>query len=815
MICGVDQGWQRQILIGFIGAIGLLLMAPAARAGQIIENAAYTGPKTTIKYSQWGGADTVAETNTICRAFVQKHPQIRVEVEVYPWGQYWTKVQTEMASGIAPDVMSFYSGSFGVWAQRGALMPLNRFIKKSGFNLNELFPAAVANCEWNGQLYAMPNNIAIWSLVYSKDRLEESGIPKSEWPRADRPLKWNGFLKLSQQLTLRNPDGTFRQYGMAAGQNWEQAMASMDGGMFLDRQVQPTRATLKGNTQLVAGLTRLFDAEYANRSILGATPISSDTSVNNTDTILTSPRYAMSTTGPWALPQLQQAGVRFGVSPMPEGARPMNLINVNSVAIYAYSAHADAAYTFIQYLADKPTQELVGCKLEGVPVLKSAVGAFIHNSYHIPGCEAYVYDVEIARPSITTDISELNTDYTNFFSDLGQKLDTLYDSRLAKLPRNKGVISPVDTAAFERQMRESISKICTQSIDSLQTQMDDTFAQADLPPPTFAQRVIWPAVIVAGVALFLMGYIRFVRRQRSSSESHGLEAGTRTGLAFLSPWLFGLTFFTLGPLVAALFLSFTHWNMISPPQWIGVQHYALLPTYATFWLGLKKTALYAALVIPISLIGGLTTAGLLTCNIKGGGFFRAVIYLPSLFTGAEAAVLWVHMLNKDHGILNEILGWLHIAPVNWLDGTHAFYSVVMMNLFWIGGAMIIYYAGMKQIPASLFEAAELDGAGPLRKFRSVTIPLLSPVILFLVIMTTIGAFQVFTPALFFASSSNQIGSPDNSLRFYAVNIYDAAFNKLEMGTACTYAVILFFLIFMITMIQMALSKRFVYTENSQ
>ncbi|MBN2212265.1 MAG: sugar ABC transporter permease, partial [Sedimentisphaerales bacterium] len=144
---------------------------------------------------------------------------------------------------------------------------------------------------------------------------------------------------------------------------------------------------------------------------------------------------------------------------------------------------------------------------------------------------------------------------------------------------------------------------------------------------------------------------------------------------------------------------------------------------------------------------------------------------------------------------------------------HAFTTVILMNIFWVGGAMIIYYAGMKQIPRSLYEAADIDGAGPFRKFISITIPMLSPVILFMTIMTTIGAFQVFTPALFFAANSSEIGRPGNSLRFYSVNIYDESFNNLRMGNACAYAFVLFVIIFLITMMQLKLSRRFVHSEG--
>jgi multiple sugar transport system permease protein len=129
--------------------------------------------------------------------------------------------------------------------------------------------------------------------------------------------------------------------------------------------------------------------------------------------------------------------------------------------------------------------------------------------------------------------------------------------------------------------------------------------------------------------------------------------------------------------------------------------------------------------------------------------------------------------------------------------------------------MIIYYAGMKQIPQSLYEAADLDGATLARKFLKITIPLLSPVILFMVVMTTIGSFQVFTPALFFATDSTQIGSPNDALRFYSVNIYDQAFNNLKMGEACSYAIVLFLIIFAITFVQLRVARRFVYSEVSE
>lgn len=787
-----------------------LVAVQAALAAEVIENASYSGPKTTISYALWGGAGEVATAKKIGEGFVKVHPEIAIKISVFPWGQYWQKVQTQTASGLAPDVLSFYSGAFGVWVDRGALLPLEELASAAHFKKDDYYPVAIQNCTWNGKLYAMPMEMPMWTIVYSKDRLEQSGIPKSEWPRADQPLSWDAFSKLAKRLTLRNADGTFAQYGMSAGQNWDATMMSMFGGFPTNRQVNPTSPTIEGNDALLKGLTQVFQSEYGDRWTLGAEPLASGAFTASSDTLLLSNRFAMGTTGPWALKQLKDAGVRFGLTPMPRNEHPVQLINVNSVGIYTYSKHPKEAFALLQYMASPEVQELFGHDLKGVPALKSARDSLIHNDSGIEGLEAYLYDLDIAQPSMTSDNTALKQAQDTWIKSVGQQLDAEYDQRLGKL---KKPIDPQAYGDFVAGMNGFVAETVKGRYGELDQAFKKAFALAKTPPPTPFIRNVAPFLAILFLGLVVGAYVWVVGKSERNAPDEGMKRGTLTGYAFISPWLVGFVCFLLGPIIAAVYLSFTQWNMISPPRWVGFQNYALMPSDEKFLIGLKNTFVYAAFVIPISLIGGLTTAGLLTARIKGANFFKAAIYFPALFTGAEAAVLWVNMLNKEYGIINFVLSWFHIAPVNWMDEQHAFYSVILMNAFWIGGAMLIYYAGMKQIPATLYEAAELDGASPARRFLQITIPLLSPVILFMVVMTTIGAFQVFTPALFFASSSTSIGEPGNALRFYAVNIYDQAFNNLKMGTACSYALVLFLIIFMVTMVQMRLAKRFVHSEG--
>ena len=164
------------------------LATTSAFAGEIVESASCDGPQTTIRYAMWGGASEVEYSRAICRRFVERHPEVRVEVSVYPWGQYWAKLQTQAASGLAPDVMSLYAEAMGVWIARGALRPLDDFVAQSGIDLNDYHQAAIDNCVWDGRLYCMPMEIPLRTVIYSLDRFEQAGIPREQWPRPDEAM---------------------------------------------------------------------------------------------------------------------------------------------------------------------------------------------------------------------------------------------------------------------------------------------------------------------------------------------------------------------------------------------------------------------------------------------------------------------------------------------------------------------------------------------------------------------------------------------------------------------------------------------------
>ncbi|WP_420456029.1 extracellular solute-binding protein [Rubrivirga sp.] len=793
-----------------------LLVALSALVGgevraEVVENERYTGEKTLIRWAFWGGEETVSLFREIGQRFVEAHPEIAVDITIYPWGQYWQKLQTQTASGLAPDVLSIYTGQAGIWINHGALRPLDDLAR--GVDRGAFYPGAIQNFEWDGTLYALPIEMAVYTMVYSVDRLEERGIPPSEWPHETEPMSWQAFKDLMGRLTLRDSRGALIQYGM--GNSFlasNSVLVPMYGGDFLDRRINPTRPTVRGNDALRRGLVETWTTQYADR-LLVPTSVFKTAGIGGDD-VLQSPTVASAYLGPWVLKGLHEQGLRYRTAPIPKGSDPIQTMTVNGVGIYKDSEHPAEAWTFIQFLAGPVAQGLIASELRGVPALRAAAPSLVDNRYGVPGLEAYLVGLDDAQPVRTASNTYIEKAVGIWQERVDTILDQEHERRLRRLQaQGDGTVS----AQALQDYRDGMAAFVEQTVDAqlplLAADLDGAFARASRPQAGVGQRVVVPLVIVLLALAGLGAYLLYVRRQETTELTDG--TGRHSPVAAylcLSPWLVGFAFFTVGPILASVVLSFTEWNMITAPRWVGAQHYGDLFADRYFGLGIQKTFGYAALVIPISTIGGIATAGLLTSSVRGADSFKAIFYFPSLFTGAAAAVLWVNMFHKEYGIVNRFVEALGGLPINWLDEAHAFYTVVLMNVFWIGGATIIYYAGMKQIPRSLYEAAEIDGASALRRFWSITLPLLSPVILFMVVMTTIGAFQVFTPALFFVNYPSEIGGPGDSLRFYAVNIYDEAFNNLHMGKACAWAFVLFLIIFAVTMVQLKVSKRFVYSE---
>lgn len=280
---------------------------------------------------------------------------------------------------------------------------------------------------------------------------------------------------------------------------------------------------------------------------------------------------------------------------------------------------------------------------------------------------------------------------------------------------------------------------------------------------------------------------------------------------FASPWLLGLLLFTLGPMLASFLLSFADYPVITAPKWIGFDNYMTMFTDDDLvWQALKVTLVYSLGAIPLTLTISLSVALLLNQGLRGVRIFRTIYYIPAVISGVPVALLWLWMLNPEFGLVNNVLQMVGIKGPPWFFSREwVIPSFMLMSLWGIGVTMVIFLAGLKGIPEHLYEAAEIDGAGMWSRFRHVTLPMISPIILFNVVIGIIDSFQIFTPALIITN-----GGPANSSLFYGLYLYNNAFRFLKMGYASALAWLMFLIIVAITALVFRSTSAFVYYEGS-
>ena len=282
------------------------------------------------------------------------------------------------------------------------------------------------------------------------------------------------------------------------------------------------------------------------------------------------------------------------------------------------------------------------------------------------------------------------------------------------------------------------------------------------------------------------------------------------GFAFVLPWVVGFVLFTLGPMLASFYLSFTRYNIVQAPSWVGLENFVTAFSGADrlFYSSIGRTAYFAALIVPLGVIASLALAVLLNRRLRGTTVFRTIFFLPSLTPVAASAVLWVWLLHPEVGPINYLLGLIHVPGPRWLGSTDwAIPSMVLIALWGSAGGsrMIIFLAGLQGVPDELYDAAHIDGANGWQRFRNVTLPMLSPVVLFNLVLAFLGAFQTFALAVMATD-----GGPAYATWFYMLHLYNIAFRSLQMGYGAALAWIFFLIVVGFTYLQLRVSVRWVY-----
>jgi multiple sugar transport system permease protein len=281
-----------------------------------------------------------------------------------------------------------------------------------------------------------------------------------------------------------------------------------------------------------------------------------------------------------------------------------------------------------------------------------------------------------------------------------------------------------------------------------------------------------------------------------------------TGYLFLTPWLIGLVAITLGPILASLYLAFTDYSLLKPPEWIGLANFQEMLTDRRLHKSLLVTFQYVLISVPLQLLMALGLAIVLNKGIRGLGFYRSVFYLPSLLAGSVSiAILWRQIFGQE-GLVNDVLAKFGIEGQSWVaHPDFALGTLILLNGWTFGAPMVIFLAGLRQIPASYYEAAAVDGAGRWTTFAHITLPLLTPIIFFNLVLQVIGAFQSFTQAFVVSGGT---GGPADSTLLYTLYLYDEGFGSFHMGYASAMAWLLLAIIAALTAINFLFAKRWVF-----
>lgn len=284
---------------------------------------------------------------------------------------------------------------------------------------------------------------------------------------------------------------------------------------------------------------------------------------------------------------------------------------------------------------------------------------------------------------------------------------------------------------------------------------------------------------------------------------------TILGYLFISPFILGVLFWVLIPVLVNLYLTFHSWNLMSPPRYVGTANIEMLFKDPILLQSLKATFLYTVLSVPLGLVFGFFLANLINTNIRGISFFRTVFYLPSIVPAVANALLWAWMFNTEFGLINTVIRAMGGSKIAWLqDPNYAIPAFVILGLWGSGGSMIIFLAGLQGIPESYYEAAEIDGAGRWAKMRHITLPIISPIFFFNLVIGLINSFQVFVIGYLVTD-----GGPQNSTLFLVLYIYRNAFQSLKMGYAATLSWVLFFILMVLSLLIFRFIGRRIYYEN--
>jgi multiple sugar transport system permease protein len=770
----------------------------------------------TLRFTVWDGDQSLRVIRRVLKQFEEEHPGIKVKLENFSdYNLYHQKMLVQYAANVAPDVAMMDMGHFQALAKRKALLPLNQFYDKTpGFDIGKFYKSIVDAHSYQGTCYVLPRDIAPMGLIYYNKRLfDQAGIPYPDgtwtWDFKARPeLREKCFIWVCQQLTKKDPDIKKTRWAFASG--WPELLAKSfafsSGGFTANDIENPTKVTF-ASEEMVRGYQ--YASDFMNS--LGYMPNSTETSASlmaTTQQLFAQQKIAMYQNGIWEVPRMREMLVpgtdeffewditlfpayKDGTYGAPTGG--------SGYSIFASTPHPEAAWKLVSYMSGPIAMEAMaraGIAQPAIRELALKPGVWVPGP-DTPKEQLYPPSRIVTDQAVQYVVWEPNSEYwPSVVERMTAGLDLLWNAKVKA---------------------EDVMK---RGEANAQTRLDTLRKEEVLAPFDWRIGGVFALVIVSAV-LF---WIYWPERNNKLT-----QRGKQENLAaykFLAPWLIGLIVFTLGPMILSFLMSFADWDMIMPAKARGLENYReAMAVDPVFWKSLKVTFIYTFFTVPIGIIGSLLLALLLNQKVKGVPVFRAFYYIPSLTSLVAASLIWRRVFNPTDGLINNLIyGWMPqvgswlstIAgnadkPADWFGSEAlALPALIIMSVWGVGGGMVILLAGLQGIPQYYYEAATLDGAGIMHKFRNVTLPLLTPTLFFTLVTGIIGSFQVFTQSFVMTQ-----GGPNDATRFYMLHTYRAAFEQLRMGYSAALSWILFLIILVFTLIQFKGSKWVYYEADNK
>jgi len=742
------------------------------------------------------------------RYYDRQHPDVKIILGT-PGGKGDMdpqKLLTAIAGGTPPDVLRQDRFAVASWAAKDAFRPLDDLIEKSHFPWNDFYAYARKEATYKGKIYGIPYDTDSRALYYNKTLFRQAGLDPERPPRT-----WKELTDCSIKLTKRNAKGQIEQLGFAPylGEGWFYIWSWANGGQLLSPDGTRVTFDTPENLGALTYVTQLCDTLGGRIEDLARFESGFGRIGTIVDPFLQG-KLGMFIMGSWYLQTISRYKLHmdFGVAPMPvpEGRPPVTWSGGFSFVIPRNAKHVREAWDFIEWMSSLEAAKIVGR-------LQKEYNARVGYKVNIPE----IYARRSLNDYLTT--HELPK-YPRFGKAYLAFVNLLNYSHYRP-------VTPVAQILWDAQVR--VEDRATFHFDTPRRvlQKEQMFVQQELNKilhkpnfPILNFKIIYGIFILIVVSLiFWFGYRLRNERRRGPL----VWEETRSGFLFALPWMLGFFTFILGPIIASILFSFTRYDVLHPAKFVGLLNYKelfwftkssvsgkIVPTDPLFWKSLWNTAYITIFGVPLSIVIGLAIALFLNRESKGIGIYRTLYYLPSIVPIVAAAILWLWLLNPSTGLLARFLGLFGITSPNWMADPHWTKPAILLILLWgAGGGMVIWLAGLKNIPKEMYEAAKIDGANAWQQFWKITIPFLTPYIFFNLVIGIIGYLQIFTRAYVITG----LNSPDNSLLFYVYYLFNNAFMYFKMGYASAMAWILFVIILVLTLINLKLSKKWVFYQE--